>query len=179
MTYYIFLKSLRSLEEFRKNHHVKIPPKSPSTNFQSLAIIKNQFFIRKRIFLHFWPRTAQRPVGPSGLSARPLSPAPFPPAGRARALGPSRPTRPWRNCQKPPLLRVCAARRLRLSLCHRHAGPTCQLRRLPCATDPGQNFPAPPLPPCRCLAPWMPLDFIALPHHFPLLIPFKPSVNSP
>jgi hypothetical protein len=58
MAYYIFLKSLRSLEEFRKNPHVKIPAKSPSTNLQSLAIIKNQFFIRKRIFLHFRPRTA-------------------------------------------------------------------------------------------------------------------------
>jgi hypothetical protein len=29
MACYIFLKSLRSLEEFRKNPHVKIPPKSP------------------------------------------------------------------------------------------------------------------------------------------------------
>jgi hypothetical protein len=33
MAYYIFLKSWRSLEEFRKNPHLKIPPKSPSTNF--------------------------------------------------------------------------------------------------------------------------------------------------
>jgi hypothetical protein len=32
MAYYNFLKSLRSLEEFMKNPHVKIPPKSP-TNF--------------------------------------------------------------------------------------------------------------------------------------------------
>jgi hypothetical protein len=159
MTWHIifFLKSLRSLEKFRKNPHVKIPPKSPSTNFQSFAIIKNQFFIRKRIFLHFRPRTAQRPVGLSGLSARPLSPVPPPPlAGRARALGPSRPARPWRNCQKLPLLRVCAARRLLLSLCHRHAGPTCQLRRLPRTANPGRNFPAPPLLPRHCLAPWMP-----------------------
>jgi hypothetical protein len=114
MAYYIFLKSLRSLEEFRKNPHVKIPPKSPPTNLQSLAIIKNQIFIRKRIFLHFRPRTAPRPVGPSGLSAQPPPWRPPPPAGRARALGPSRPARPWRNCQKPPILRVCAARRLRL-----------------------------------------------------------------
>jgi hypothetical protein len=146
MAYYIFLKSLRSLEEFRKNRHVKISPKSPSTNFQSLAIIKNQFFIQKRIFLHFQPRTAQRPVGPSGLSARPLSPAPPPPTGRARALGPSRPAWPWCNCQKPPLLRVCAARRLCLSLYHCHTSPTCQLCRLPRAADLGRNFPVPPLP---------------------------------
>jgi hypothetical protein len=44
MAYYIFLKSLRSLEEFRKNPHVKIPPKSPSTNFQSLGKFKNPIF---------------------------------------------------------------------------------------------------------------------------------------
>jgi hypothetical protein len=44
---YFFLKSLRSLEEFRKNPHVKIPPKSPSTNFQSLAIIKNHILFGK------------------------------------------------------------------------------------------------------------------------------------
>jgi hypothetical protein len=50
-----FLKSLRSLEEFRKNPHVKIPPKSPSTNFQSLAIIKRQILFGKEFFIHFWP----------------------------------------------------------------------------------------------------------------------------
>jgi hypothetical protein len=44
MAYYIFLKSLMSLEEFRKNPHVKIPPKSPSTNFQSLDKFKNHIF---------------------------------------------------------------------------------------------------------------------------------------
>jgi hypothetical protein len=44
MAYYIFLKSLRSLEEFRKNPHVKIPPKSPSTNFQSIDKFKNSIF---------------------------------------------------------------------------------------------------------------------------------------
>jgi hypothetical protein len=44
MAYYIFLKSLRSLEEFRKNPHVKIPPKSPCANFQSLGKFKNPIF---------------------------------------------------------------------------------------------------------------------------------------
>jgi hypothetical protein len=44
MAYFIFLKSLRSLEEFRKNPHVKIPRKSPSTNFQSLGKFKNPIF---------------------------------------------------------------------------------------------------------------------------------------
>jgi hypothetical protein len=37
MAYYMFLKALRILEEFKKNPHIKSPPKSPSTNFQSLA----------------------------------------------------------------------------------------------------------------------------------------------
>jgi hypothetical protein len=179
MAYYIFLKSLRSLEEFRKNPHVKIPPKSPSTNFQSRAIIKNQFFIQKINFFHFRPRTAQQPVGSSGLSARPLSPVPPPPAGRARTLGPSRPARPWRNCQKLSLLRVCAARRLRLSLCHHHAGPTCQLHHLPRGADPGQNFPAPPLSLRCCLTPWMPPNFYNSASSLPPLTPFKPSVNGP
>jgi hypothetical protein len=44
MAYYIFLKSLRSLEEFWKNPHVKIPPKFPSTIFQSLGKFKNPVF---------------------------------------------------------------------------------------------------------------------------------------
>jgi hypothetical protein len=67
MAYYIFLKSLRSLEEFRKNSHVKIPPKSASTNFQSLVIIKNQFFIWKRIYLHFRPSGQSAHPGQRGL----------------------------------------------------------------------------------------------------------------
>jgi hypothetical protein len=88
MAYYIFLKSLRSLEEFRKNPHIKIPPKSPSTNFQSLGKFKNPIFIWKIIF----------PFGPIGPAAsrptRPLSPTshrPFPffscrPRVRARPI---------------------------------------------------------------------------------------------
>jgi hypothetical protein len=64
MTYYIFLKSLRSLEEFRKNLHVKIPPKSPSTNFHSLGKFKNPIFNSKILFPCFRPG---RPCGPLGL----------------------------------------------------------------------------------------------------------------
>jgi hypothetical protein len=63
MSYFIFLKSLRSLEEFRKIPHVKIPPKSPCANFQSLCIFENLNFIRKRIFLHFRPNGPERPQG--------------------------------------------------------------------------------------------------------------------
>jgi hypothetical protein len=51
MAYYIFLKSLRSLEGFRKNPHVKIPPKSSCANFQALVNSKIQFLIRKFFFL--------------------------------------------------------------------------------------------------------------------------------
>jgi hypothetical protein len=66
MAYYIFLKSMRSLEEFRKNPHVKIPPKSPSTNFPSLGKFKIQFLFERNYSSEF------RPLGPAGL---PTSPA--------------------------------------------------------------------------------------------------------
>jgi hypothetical protein len=104
MVYYIFLKSSRSLEEFRKNHHVKIPPKSPPTNFQSLGKFKNRIFIQKEFFLRI------RPTRPSLARASPLRTV----GRRVRALDPSHPARLWRICQKPSLLRVCAARRRRL-----------------------------------------------------------------
>jgi hypothetical protein len=64
MAYYIFLKSLRSLEEFRKNPHVKIPPKSPSTNVQRLGKFKNPIFNSEILFPYF--RTG-RPSGPLAL----------------------------------------------------------------------------------------------------------------
>jgi hypothetical protein len=64
MAYFIFLKYLRSIEEFRKNPHVKIPPKSPRANFQSLGKFKNPFFNSKIIFLRFRPG---QPYGPLSL----------------------------------------------------------------------------------------------------------------
>jgi hypothetical protein len=79
MAYYTFLKSLRSLEEFRKNPHTKIPPKSPPTNFQSLFIFKNPIFIQKRIFPSLSAQSNQRPTGPSGLSAHAAHPTFLPP----------------------------------------------------------------------------------------------------
>jgi hypothetical protein len=49
-----FLKSLRSLEEFRKNPCVQIPPKSTCVNFQSLGKFKNPIFNLKILFpIHF------------------------------------------------------------------------------------------------------------------------------
>jgi hypothetical protein len=77
MSYYIFLKSLWSLEEFRKNPHIKIPPKSPPTNFQSLGIFKNQIFIRKRIFPSLSAQSAQRLADLFFLSAHAGHPAFF------------------------------------------------------------------------------------------------------
>jgi hypothetical protein len=62
MAYYIFLKSSRSLEEFRKNPHDKIPPKSSPTNFQSLCIFKNPIFIRKEFSTEFSPTGPASPV---------------------------------------------------------------------------------------------------------------------
>jgi hypothetical protein len=73
MAYFIFLKYLDSLEDFRKNPHVKIPPKSPCANFQSLGIFKNLIFIRKKLSSDFAPsglappvlaHFARRPPGP-------------------------------------------------------------------------------------------------------------------
>jgi hypothetical protein len=142
MTYYIFLKSLRSLEEFRKNPHVKIPLKSPPTNFQSLAIIKNQIFIRKRIFLYFRPRTAQRLVDPSGLSAWPPSPAPplLPRAAHGRSAHPG--LRGLGVIDRSHLFfEFAQPSSYAFSLCHHHAGPTCQLHRLPRAARPRLKSP--------------------------------------
>jgi hypothetical protein len=94
MTYYIFLKSLRSLEEFRKNPHVKIPNKSPSTNFQSLTKFKNPILIQRFFFLAFGPadlaaRLAFGLAGPAGPSPLPQAEAhrPAQAAQPARAVG--------------------------------------------------------------------------------------------
>jgi hypothetical protein len=59
MAYFIFLKSLRSLGEFRKNPHVKIPPKCPCANFQSIGIFKNQILFGKEFSHHFQPSRGQ------------------------------------------------------------------------------------------------------------------------
>jgi hypothetical protein len=126
-----FLKSLRSLEEFRKNPHVKIPPKSPSTNFQSLAIIKNQILFGKEFFPSLSAQSAQRPAGASGLSARPAPPPPpFSPIGRVRGLGVFAKSRLFFEFAQPG---DDAS-----SLCHHQAGPTRQLHLPPSA---GRSWP--------------------------------------
>jgi hypothetical protein len=106
MAYFIFLKYLDSLEDFRKNPHVKIPPKSPCANFQSFDIFKNSILIRKEFFLHFQPnRSNGQPTHPTFWPSRvphlfsffPNRPAPPLPTGRqplGRPSPPSRPNRP-------------------------------------------------------------------------------------
>jgi hypothetical protein len=113
MAYYIFLKSLRSPEEFMKNPHIKIPPKSPPTNFQSLCIFKKSKIYSEIILLKF------RPIRPSLPRAGPLHLA----GHRSRAR-PTRPEQPWRICQKVPLLRVCTVQKQHfLSLLSLPSGP--------------------------------------------------------
>jgi hypothetical protein len=113
MAYYIFLKSLRSLEEFRKNPHVKIPPKSPSINFQSLGKFKDPIFNSEIPFPYFRPG---RPCGPLGRwPSRPRWPLSSsaghsPQAGRSRSAR----ARHWRNggSTLSPLIHAFRSRRL-------------------------------------------------------------------
>jgi hypothetical protein len=88
MAYYIFIKSLRSLEEFRKNPDVKIPPKSPSTNFPRLGKFKIQFLFEKNSSSEF------SPLGPTGLPTPPALvclPAPDIQTNPAQTTQPTRP----------------------------------------------------------------------------------------
>jgi hypothetical protein len=109
MSYFIFLKYLRSLEEFRKNSHVKIPPKSPCANFQSLGIFKNQILFEKE-FSSLSAKPAQQPAGPSGHSAQPqpffflsIQPSPPPLPTGPRPLGrPRSPNGPTDHLLPPP-----------------------------------------------------------------------------
>jgi hypothetical protein len=74
MAYYIFLKCLKILEEFRKNLHIKIPPKSPCINLQSLGKFKIAIFISNRISLQFLAQSTQPPrwpIQPFGPRGRP------------------------------------------------------------------------------------------------------------
>jgi hypothetical protein len=137
MGYYIFLKSLRSLEEFRKNPHVKIPPKSPSTNFQSLIKFKNPIFNSEIIFPYFRPG---RPCGPLGLWPSQL-------AGLAAPAGRNYPGRPIKPVCRSRLhgnmfsLLVHAFRAGCLSLVSLSCGPWLS------APSPTSNHPSSPAPP--------------------------------
>jgi hypothetical protein len=126
MAYYIFLKSLMSPEEFMKKPHIKIPPKSPPTNFQSLCIFKKSKIYSEITLLIF------RPIRPSLARVDPLRPT-----GHHARARPTRPEQPWRICQKAPLLRVCTVRqRSFLSLMSLPSGPHPSVPPLPRAGRP-------------------------------------------
>jgi hypothetical protein len=93
MAYFIFLKSLRSLGEFRKNPHVKIPLKSPCANFQSHCIFKNSKFYSEIILLSFRPI---QPIGPAAAHSFFSNRLIFPPL----PTGPRPPGRP----NRPPVI---------------------------------------------------------------------------
>jgi hypothetical protein len=159
MAYYTFLKSLRSLEEFRKNPHVKIPPKSPCANFQSLVNSKIQFLIRKFFFLIlarppplFFFQPSRGPPSPSrfgpvatelvrfsslqNLSVFATCPIwPLHPQAAVRALGPLGPLGPSRVgvfVKRRILIDFAHSGRDTFSLSHYcHVGPACQLHPLP------------------------------------------------
>jgi hypothetical protein len=102
MAYFIFLKSLRSLEEFRKNPHVKIPHKSPCANFQSLGTFKNQILFGKEFptSLPAHPAFSAQPrPSLSFFSNQPISP---PPLGLGFPAGPAHPHGPTGHLLLPP-----------------------------------------------------------------------------
>jgi hypothetical protein len=87
----MFLKSLRSLGEFRKNPHVKIPPKSPCANFQSLGIFKNQILFGKAFSRSLSAHRAFRPS--FSIFYRPIfPPLSTGPRSSGRPIPPARPT---------------------------------------------------------------------------------------
>jgi hypothetical protein len=143
MAYFIFLKYLRSLEEFRKNPHAKILPKSPCANFQSLGIFKILIFIQKRIFFGFWP----------------IRPGPAPPPRRPAMARRPRAPRSAHSAQATLAyflkgvfsLTIVHSGRDAFSLSrHCHVGPACQLHPLPHAGRPlplllvASGYPTPP-----------------------------------
>jgi hypothetical protein len=96
MAYFIFLKYLRSLEEFRKNPCLQIPPKSPSTNFQTLGKFKNPIFNPKILLpIHF--SLLARLALPAHLAFGPACPTRLPsPVGQSLPHRPIRPMCRWR-----------------------------------------------------------------------------------
>jgi hypothetical protein len=138
-----FLKSLRSLEEFRKNHHVKIPPKSPPTNFQSLGIFKNQILFEKEFSSDF---------GPSGPAPPAL--ARFAPQATGSPLSPFGPNNFCVFAERRISFDFAHSGRDAFSLSrHCHVGPACQLHPLPHASRPIAASPHRLRPPCAARPP--------------------------
>jgi hypothetical protein len=144
-----FLKSLRSLEEFRKTPHVKIPPKSPSTNFPCLGKFKIQILIQKSFFFTFGPANlaAHSAFGPAGLPLPRPRPAdrPKPPVHSAQ---PASPRMRWCICKSTSSSLIHASRHRRLlSLPSLTRGPRLSASSSPPRRrDPGRVSTAPPLP---------------------------------
>jgi hypothetical protein len=143
MAYYIFLKSLRSQEEFRKSPHVKIPPKSPSTNFQSLVKFKNPICNSEILFPYSRP---SRPCGPLGLwPTRPRCP---PQAETAPAGPPSlRVGRVFTGIRFPFWFTSSELATSLSSLCQ--VGLSCQFHLPPMSADRCCFLPSPPATPRR------------------------------
>jgi hypothetical protein len=141
---------------------------------KALVNSKIQFLFEKNFSSEF------SPLGPAGL--------PTPPAlgcRPAQAVQPlPGPNRPAHLASQPLGQRVPLAyftkdvflfgsrlpKLAAFSLCHRHVGPTCQLRHLPHAGRPQLKS-----PPRRCLTPWMPPSFYSSPSSLPPLNPLQPE----
>jgi hypothetical protein len=177
MAYYIFLKSLRSPEEFRKNTHVKIPPKSPCGNFQSLGKFRNLIFNLEILFPCFRPG---RPCGPLCLwpSRLPLAS----PLLQAEAHRPAQAAQPTRA------VGVIAEVRFLLGFTYFALGafslPTADMGDPLVSSvfaiapaDPGRETSTPPLPvlPAPRLDDVKPLP---PPHHFPPQSPSNRALTS-
>jgi hypothetical protein len=158
MAYFIFLKSLRSLGEFRKNPHVKIPPKSPFANFQSLGIFKNQILFEKEFSPSLSAHLAFQPS--FSFFYRPIFP-PLP-TGTQPSCRPSPPAWPTghhssSSCTEAERTR----RRRRPASCRLHGRPDASTRRekrphlIPLHFPPLIGAIPPPLfnPGNRCLQP--------------------------
>jgi hypothetical protein len=178
MAYYIFLKSLRSLEEFRKNPHVKISPNFPCANFQSLGKFKNPIFNSKIFFLHFRPGY---PYRPTRLLAQPASLGPLLPQAEANFAGPSHSAhaRRWRICRNTLSSLIHAFHSQRLLSIH----PLTHGAHLSVSSSPPHR-PTPVVTPPRRCSPCRPLrtsDAVEPlpPPITPPLIPFQPSLNEP
>jgi hypothetical protein len=170
MANYIFLKSLRSLEEYRKNPHVKIPPNSPSTNFQCLDKFKNPIFNSEIIFSLLSARPTLRPVRlldqPTHRPRRPHKPKQSRPAHPARAsVAPSRQIRFPFGSHLPETVASP------LSLCQ--PAPPVRFTPFPTPADPGRKFPRAAAPPRRCPASRMPLSFYSPPSSLSSLNPLQ------
>jgi hypothetical protein len=162
-----FLKSLRGLEEFRKNCHVKIPPKSPSTNYQSLDKFKNPIFNLEILFPCFRPG---RPCGPLGLwPSRPPLASPFPQAEAHRPAQAAQPTRAIGVIAEVRFLLGFTSSSLgAFSLPVSDMGDPLVSSVFPTApADPGRETSAPPLPVSPSPRLGCRQAFTAPTHHFP------------